>query len=362
MTEPVAALADVEDEPRLVHAWEQLADRACASPFRSPGFVQAWFAAFGRGRLTLAHVERDGRLVAALPLVRDGARLTTPANWHTPHVGMLAEDDAAAAALAQALFTTGAPRLTLAFLGADDCAVLAGAAGGAGYVTVERTLLRSPYIDLAQGWEAFEQSLGSSAQMAMRRRRRRLAELGEVTLEAYDGSGAPFAERFDELVALERLGWKGEQGTAIASRPETLRFYREVGAWAAQRGWLRIHLLRLDGTAIAAVFGLRAHGVHASLKIGHDPAHQKLGPGVMLMHDVIQEAFTEECKTVELLGDEDPLKRSWTELTREWRAFEAFSPGFAGRAHYARFTGGRALRSARARSARRLRDVRERLA
>jgi CelD/BcsL family acetyltransferase involved in cellulose biosynthesis len=357
-----ASLRDVAGDPELVLAWEELADRVQASPFRYPGFVRAWFGAFGGGgRLQLATVARDGRLVAALPLVRDGATLSTPANWHTPHVGVLAEDAGAAAALARSLFAAGARRLTLQFLGAADCETVAVAARDAGWRTYERTLLRSPYIDLTGGWEAFEQVLGSSANKAMRRRRRRLAELGEVTLEAADGS-AGLDERYGELVRLEGMGWKGEQGTAIGSRPETLRFYRDVAGWAAQRGWLRIHLLALDGTPIAAAFGLRAHGVHASMKIGHDPAHQKLAPGVMLMHDVIREACEEGLRTVELLGDEDPLKRSWTSLAREWRLLDAFAPTTAGRAEWAAFTARRALRGARGRSAHRLRDLRERQA
>jgi CelD/BcsL family acetyltransferase involved in cellulose biosynthesis len=355
------ALRAVGDDCELALAWEELADRLHASPFRYPGFVRAWHEAFGSGagRLLLATVWRDGRLAAALPLVQRASRLATPANWHTPHVGLLAEDADAAATLARSLFADGARRLGLRFLGATDCEAIAAAAHAAGWRTHERTLLRSPYIDLSGGWEGFEQALGSSANKAMRRRRRRLAELGEVTLEAADGSAA-LDDRYGELVRLEGMGWKGEQGTAIGSQPETLRFYRDVAGWAAQRGWLRIHVLRLDGTPIAAAFGLRAHGVHASMKIGHDPAHQKLAPGVMLMHDVIREACEEGLRTVELLGDEDPLKRSWTSLCREWRSLDAFAPTPGGRAEWAAFTARRALRGARGRSARRLRHLRKR--
>jgi CelD/BcsL family acetyltransferase involved in cellulose biosynthesis len=123
---------------------------------------------------------------------------------------------------------------------------------------------------------------------------------------------------------------------------------------------LRIHLLRLDGAPIAAAFGLRAHGVHASMKIGHDPAHQKLAPGVMLMHDIIREACEAQLCSVELLGDEDPLKRSWTSLAREWRSLDAFAPTPGGRAAFAAFTARRALAAGRARSARRLRHLRKR--
>ena len=38
------------------------------------------------------------------------------------------------------------------------------------------------------------------------------------------------------------LRLEGRSGTAIASRPETLRFHREVACWAAAFGWLRDRL------------------------------------------------------------------------------------------------------------------------
>src|SRR5207247_10269646 len=69
------------------------------------------------------------------------------------------------------------------------------------------------------------------------------------TLEVVDGS-----ERLDELLEegfrVEASGWKSRAGTAIASRPDTRRFYTDVARWASDRGWLRLAFLRLGGRAL----------------------------------------------------------------------------------------------------------------
>ena len=119
----------------------------------------------------------------------------------------------------------------------------------AGLPVLERVVRRSPYIDLAGSWEEFEAALSKKRRANIRRRWRRLEERGELTIELVDGS-----ERLDELLAeayaIESSGWKGEDGTAIASQPETESFYGELARWAAARGWLRIWFLRLDGRAL----------------------------------------------------------------------------------------------------------------
>ena len=79
---------------------------------------------------------------------------------------------------------------------------------------------------------------------------------------------------------MEGSGWKTR--TAIASRPDTRRFYRDVARWAAGRGWLRLGFLRLDGRALAFDFCLEHAGTHYLLKTGFDPAFRAYGPGMLM--------------------------------------------------------------------------------
>ena len=104
----------------LIGEWERLADRLDSTPFLHPGFVLAWQRAFARGPLLLATARRAGELVGVLPLVRRGAVLASPANWHTPESGVLADGDLAALALAKIVVDAGARRISLAFIDRTD--------------------------------------------------------------------------------------------------------------------------------------------------------------------------------------------------------------------------------------------------
>jgi CelD/BcsL family acetyltransferase involved in cellulose biosynthesis len=333
-----------EPRDRLAGEWGRLAERCRAIPFLHPGFVLAWQRAFDRRPLLLATVRRAGELVGALPLVGRGAVLASPANWHTPATGVLAEDELVAAALARVLSGTRARRISLAFVDLADVNVVAfrGELAGTGYRMLERTLTRSPYLELVGDWAAFESDMSPEVRKNLRRRRRRLQERGTVTFEEHDGR-SQLDRLFAEVVRVEGMGWKGERGTAIGSRADTLGFYREIVGWAADRGWLRIHTLRLDGRPIAVGLALRCDGVQFHLKIGFDPAYRQLAPGMLLMREYIWGAFADGLRRVEMLGGDEAYKRVWCPETRETAGLQAFAPSLAGRADCLVFTRGRPL-------------------
>ena len=201
---------------------------------------------------------------------------------------------------------------------------------------------RSPYINLAGSWEEFEAALSKRLRANMRRRWRRLEERGQVTVELVDGS-----ERLDALLAeaygIEAAGWKGEGGTAIASQPETERFYGEVARWAAERGWLRIWFLRLDGRALAFAYCLVQGGVLYGLKIGFDPEARPFAPGTLLTREMLVAAFAEGLDRYELLGRPDPYKLDWTDEIDNFTRLQVFSRSPSGLASLATWKHGRPL-------------------
>jgi CelD/BcsL family acetyltransferase involved in cellulose biosynthesis len=321
-----------------------LANRVQAIPFLHPGFVLAWQRAFDRGALSLVTVRRAGELVGALPLIRHGAVLASAANWHTPVTGVLALDERVARRLARTLTDAHPRRISLAFVDSADTTTKAFASevASARYRIVERPLTRSPYLELTDDWAAFESGMSSDVRSSLRKRRRRLEERGTVTFDEEDGSSR-LDQLFDEVVRIEKMGWKGEQGTAIGSRTDTLRFYREIVAWAAHRGWLRIHILRLDGRPIAVGVALRSNGIQFHLKIGFDPAYRQLAPGTLLMREYIHGAFADGLRRIEMLGDDEAYKRVWCPETRETIGLQAFAPSIAGRLDRLAFVQGRPL-------------------
>ncbi len=320
----------------LADAWDALADRQAAPPFLRPGWFAAWWDAFGHGRLEVLALARDGRLVAVLPLGRRAGVLRSLSNWHTPAFAALAEPGAEPA-LARLLLARGARQVVLEFVDPGSAFVRAchDAAAADGGRALVHQLQRSPYLGVGGEWEAFERRQFSGRHRALLRRRcRQLMAAGALALEVGDGGDA-LDRLLAEGVAVEAASWKGEQGTAIGSRPETVRFYSAVARWAAGRGELRLALLRVDDRAVAFDFALEADGVHYLLKTGYDPAYRHLGPGAVLRHDMIARAFARGLDTYEFLGQDDPWKRDWTSHGHGRARVQLFSPGAAGRLDHA---------------------------
>ena len=341
--------------------WEELAARLGAPPFLRPGWFAAFAPAFGLAELRVACVRRGRTLVAALPLVASRGALTGPVNWHTPAYGAVAKDDEAAAALAEHLLRSRARRLDLSFLMPGDPlgVALSAAAAAARRPVLERVVRRSPYIDLAGSWEEFEAALSRRRRANIRRRWRRLEERGEVTVELVDGTerlDAPLAEAY----GIEAAGWKGEGGTAIASEPETESFYGALARWAAERGWLRIWFLRLDGRAIAFAYCLVQGGVLYGLKVGFEPDARPFAPGTLLTREMLVAAFADGLDRYELLGQPDPYKLDWTDDIHDLTRLQVFARSPSGLASLATWKHGRPLIQ-RARGAVRSEALRRRL-
>ena len=158
-----------------------------------------------------------------------------------------------------------------------------------------------------------------------------------------DDGSARWPEAFEEGLRIEGSVWKAESGTAVLSRPETARFYRTVAAWAAERGWLRLKFLRLDGRAVAFDLALECGGVAHVLKGGFDPDLRRLGPGMLLTERSLRRAFELGLRSYELHGSDDAYKLRWTSTTRSRVSTQAFPPSMAGMLAHLAFDRGRPL-------------------
>lgn len=121
----------------------------------------------------------------------------------------------------------------------------------------------------------------------LRRRRRRLEEAGRVTLEAV-GPGGDLDAAVAEFLDLERRGWKGRAGTALACRPATAGFARTLFGTRDGPMTGRADLLRLDGRVIAASLALVCGGTATLLKTAYDEELRRLAPGVLLEAEIVR--------------------------------------------------------------------------
>jgi CelD/BcsL family acetyltransferase involved in cellulose biosynthesis len=313
----------LEDE--LATEWDGLADRTRAAPFLRPGWFELWSRSFPSSNPCILIVREQGRLEGVLPLVRRRRAIASMTNDHTPGFELIAGSEDAALALAQALFAMHANRVTIDYVegAATGMRVLRTAARASGYRTAVRAWERPPYVNVEGSWEAYESGLDGKLRRDLARRRRRLGELGSVSVEVHDGAEG-LEQLLEEGFALEPSGWKEARGSAIVSRPETREFYTGLARWGVERGMLRLSFLRLDGRPIAFQFGLEDGGAYFFVKGGYDPAHTRSAPAKLLVQALLERAFSHGLSRFEFLGPAESFKLEWTSTCHDLKRFEAF--------------------------------------
>lgn len=320
--------------------WDEFARRVHASPFERPGWFSCWLDAFGSSGLEVVALRRDRELAAVIPVISRHGVVRSPTNWHTPRFGPVAEDGEARRAVFAALLGARPRSLDLSFLDTVSVAEIKEASPGT--AKTERCVLKSPYIAIEQDWESYWRDLSKNLRSNVRRRRKRLAALGEVAIEVVEG-GEMLSGLLDECFRLEAGGWKGDQGTAILSSPQTARFYGRVARWGAETGLLRLGLLRLDGRVIAFNLGLETARRHYLLKLGHDVSLRDASPGTVLTAGMVERAFSSGLESYEFLGGRDSYKLHWSSGCREMFRVQLFARSLFGLADRLVQTRGRAI-------------------
>jgi CelD/BcsL family acetyltransferase involved in cellulose biosynthesis len=298
----------------VAREWDELATRVGASPFMRPGWFESWWRSFGRGRLRIVTLRREGRLVGLAALVRHWGTTLAAANVHSPEYEFVAEDLAAERVLAEHVFERRPLHTSICYLpeAARTTDELYRSARDHRRRLFTVVMQRSPYLELDGDWERFEQGLSTKFVRDLRRRRRALEQEGQVTVDVTEDTA-----NLEEVLRVEASGWKDRRGTAILSKAKTRRFYEDVAAWAAERGYLRLAFLRLDGRPLAAQYALEDGGRWYFLKGGVDPEAKRFAPGKLLVHELLERAHERGLATFDFLGDAEPWKLDWQPQTRD---------------------------------------------
>jgi CelD/BcsL family acetyltransferase involved in cellulose biosynthesis len=202
------------------------------------------------------------------------------------------------------------------YLREPDVDVLVAAAEGTGGVDL-RVHQRSPYIEIDRPWDEYTKRLDKRWLRQLEKRRGRLDAQGGLTLDVVDGTDGDLDALLAEGFRIESLGWKGEAGTAVLSKPDTAAFYTALAKWSAERGWLRLAFLRVGDQAVAFDLSLEADGVHWFVKTGFDPVWREQAPGLILRHDMVKRAFDLGLRRYELMGSDESWKATWTDEVHE---------------------------------------------
>ena len=314
-------------DSQLLADWASLADEVGARFFSTPEWFTSWAKAFNQGHLEALTVRNEGRLLGVLPVVPDGKVLRSATNNETKRFQPLFAESVDLATVVAGLPAEWR-RLSLAclpqrVLPSEDRVFRLG-----NRKVVTQTLRRSPFLETVGDFEEWERSRFSSSRLKLvRRRKRQLAEFGEVAYEVVDGKQR-LQELLAEVFALEASGWKGSTGTAISSRPEVHGFYTDYLPKVAAAGKLRLFFLRLDGVAIACTLAIQDRDALSALKIGFNEEFRKVSPGRLLTRATLEYCFDDdEITRLDFHGEAEEAKLEWTDDAETEVRAEILSPG-----------------------------------
>lgn len=285
----------------LAERWRQLADQAIEpNPFAGPDLVLAAAKHLPDGNsAALLTVERGGELIFALPVLRRaGSRrfpVPTLRSWdhaynclNTPLIAPARGVEAWRAV--QRALSTRLPLLLIDNM-RDDGPVAADLTAALD-IGASDSLLHPAYPAVLDSYRRPGARPGDGSgevshktERTLASRRRKLGRLldGEVRTGYWIGEDRPPEELIDRFLDLEAAGWKGHQGTALASMPGTAAFFRELVRGHAARGALQVLALQVADRLVAATVNLLDQRTVFCFKMAFDEGFQRCSPGRQLV-------------------------------------------------------------------------------
>jgi CelD/BcsL family acetyltransferase involved in cellulose biosynthesis len=313
--------------------WDGLLPEADATFFQSWEWQRTWWRHFGRGRLYLWTWRRGERLLALAPLmirkhfglplrelvfcgtgISDYLNIVSRAEDATPAAERLLADLARDQAMwdlvdlqqlreGLPLLVAQAPgRLRSAVYPQEPC----------------------PFVSLPDTWEGYAATLGKKLRSNIGYYERLMARTFTMELElTRDGT---LEETMAALFHLHQRRWRGRGLPGAFAGGRIQAFHRDVAARLAERGWLRLHALRLDGRTRAVLYCFSFMGRGYYYQGGFEPSLARYSPGTVLTARAIQDAIRDGAREFDFLRGDEPYKYLWKATDRWNQRFVMWKP------------------------------------
>ena len=305
---------DTEDAfARLGDRWDELVfGMPRPSPFMLHCWLLEWWRWYGEGcRLAVETAHRGGSLVGALPLVtfsRHGLRVATFVGARQSCLGDVLLADGEGDEVVEAL-------VDRARASEHDYADLFGLAADSRLAALdgERRLrlfqrIEAPVLDVGRGWEeTYRDKTDSRKRAHHKRRRRQLAELGQLEISVartYEELEPALEEGF----RLHELRWRGRPDGSGLITATGKGFNRAALPGLAALDATRIVSLLLDGTPIAFAWYFVIRDRVYLHRMAFDPQYSRCSPGLVNALDSLRVAADEGATRFEFLGGAERYK------------------------------------------------------
>ncbi|MEP7156014.1 MAG: GNAT family N-acetyltransferase [Betaproteobacteria bacterium] len=148
---------------------------------------------------------------------------------------------------------------------------------------------RAVLLPATAGENYLEVQLPAARRKDLRRRMRRLQDLGQVAWRARVGADVT-ADCVDRFVELEHMGWKESSGTSLRANPTDEIFFREMISSFRSNDKLFFTELVVNDKVVASTSNLVSGNAGFAFKLCWHPDYAKSAPGVLNEVELIRNA------------------------------------------------------------------------
>ncbi len=165
---------------------------------------------------------------------------------------------------------------------------------------------RCPVIALPATWDAYLDTLDKKQRHEIRRKLRRAESQADTQCYVVSDQQHDVAAQMESFIALHRSS-RPEKDVFMDERMKG--FFIDIAGILAQRDWLQLSFLEIDGRKAAALFSFSYNQSYQIYNSGYDPElYGQFSPGIVLIAYCIQCAIGRGYKTFDFLRGEEEYK------------------------------------------------------
>jgi CelD/BcsL family acetyltransferase involved in cellulose biosynthesis len=190
----------------------------------------------------------------------------------------------------------------------------------------------APYVEIAGDWSRYWKGLSRNFRSYRSHNLNRLRKQADGAeprwrLSLEPGEIDAWIDRFARMHAAQ---WGEREGHSLFQDPAMVRFHRALAHRFAATGRLRATSVEIGGEEAAMNFALEHGGVFSFLLTCYEPRFSHGSPGLMLLIQLLEDAFARELREFDFMSGGEPYKQRFAPALRELYAFGFFAPGARG--------------------------------
>lgn len=178
-----------------------------------------------------------------------------------------------------------------------------------------------PYIPLPSTFDQLINGLSKNMRQNLNKYQRRIKENYHVELKRYDEAGLSVKEAMERFITLHEKRWtlKGLPG-AFKNNDAFRNFHMEIAECFADRGWLGLYFLMLDGEPVSAQYTFEYGQKMYYYLAGFDPEYSDYSVGNLTTSYLLERCTRKGFREYDMMRGIEPYKVWWTQTYK--RNFE----------------------------------------